>query len=290
MDRRHHPLRIGGVKGAEKELATNGHAWTRIDNSFEKAGILFVSIRGLINYFLEWPPKVFPDSADLWDVRFLFALAVLLAGNAAAQSPPPAAAQPPAGPPPNAAELQRASLDQQRAAARKQAELTGARLKPWGDISVQDGLTFNSTAECDAMPPPEAGTLVDTASKEQSVDARLLRALIEQESGFRPCAVSPKGAQGLMQLMPATVETLKVDDPFDPKQNIQAGAKFLKQLLDKYGGDVAKALAAYNAGPNTDNAADKIPETKAYVDAILKKIGLKHTDPPSIQTPKPIGN
>ncbi len=188
------------------------------------------------------------------------------------------AQNPPAG---SAAELQRAALEQQRAAARKQAELAGARLKPWGDISVQDGPTFDSAAECEALPASEAGTLVDAASKEQSVDAKLLRAVIEQESGFRPCAVSPKGAQGLMQLMPATAETLQVDDPFDPKQNIQAGAKFLKQLLDQYGGDVAKALAAYNAGPNTDNAADRIPETKAYVDAILTKIGLKRTDPPT---------
>jgi soluble lytic murein transglycosylase-like protein len=93
-----------------------------------------------------------------------------------------------------------------------------------------------------------------------------------------------------MQLMPGTADFLQVTDPLDPKQNIEAGAKYLKQLLDKNGGDVTKALGAYNAGPNADNPADKIPETKAYVDAILTKMGIKRTDPPSIQTPKPIGN
>lgn len=230
---------------------------------------------------------------------------------AAAQSPPApfaaAAAAPPAqpapAPQPSAGEQQRAALDQQRAAVRKQAELTGTRLKPWGAFSIDSGAAFDwaagvpENAECEPLPDSEAGPLVEAASKEQSVDAKLLRAVIEQESGFHPCAVSAKGAQGLMQLMPATAEIFKLDDPFDPKQNIEAGARFLKQLLDRYGGDVTKALAAYNAGPNAENA-EKIPETKAYVDAILTKIGIKpaagpdvkRTGPQSIQTPKPIEN
>jgi soluble lytic murein transglycosylase-like protein len=93
-----------------------------------------------------------------------------------------------------------------------------------------------------------------------------------------------------MQLIPGTAELLQVADPFDPKQNIEAGAKYLKQLLEKSGGDVAKALGAYNAGPNSDDPAGRIPETKVYVEAILAKMGIKRTDPPSIQTPKPIEN
>jgi soluble lytic murein transglycosylase-like protein len=135
--------------------------------------------------------------------------------------------------------------------------------------------------------------LIDGAAQQQGVDTKLLRAVIDQESGFRPCAVSAKGAQGLMQLMPATAEELKVDDPFDPKQSIDAGAKYLKQLLDKYKGDIPQTLAAYNAGPGaTDQAkgVPDIPETRAYVDAILQKLGIKRTDPPSIRTPKPIEN
>ncbi len=66
---------------------------------------------------------------------------------------------------------------------------------------------------------------------------------------------------------------MNVADPFDPKQNIEGGAKYLKQLLDKNNGDVAKALGAYNAGPNATDPANNIPETKAYVDAILTKLG-----------------
>ena len=138
-----------------------------------------------------------------------------------------------------------------------------------------------------------AAPLIDGAAQQQGVDAKLLRAVIDQESGFRPCAVSTKGAQGLMQLMPATAEELKVDDPFDPKQSIDGGARYLKQLLDKYKGDIPQTLAAYNAGPGaTDQAkgVPDIPETRAYVDAILQKLGIKRTDQPSIQTPKPIEN
>ena len=138
-------------------------------------------------------------------------------------------------------------------------------------------------------PRPEQH-LVEIGPGEGALTLPLLRAVIDQESGFHPCAVSPKGAQGLMQLMPGTADLLQVADPFDPKENIEAGAKYLKQLLDKNGGDISKALGAYNAGPNADDPSGKIPETKAYVDAILTKMGIKRTDPPSIPTPKPIGN
>ena len=192
---------------------------------------------------------------------------------------------------PTPAEQQRAALEQQRAAIRKQAESAGARMTPWADTTFEAGPTFDSaSSDCPALADSVVGPLVETAAKDQAVDAKLLRAVIEEESGFHPCAVSAKGAQGLMQLMPSTAEDFQVSDPFDPKENITAGAKYLKQLLDKYAGDIAKALGAYNAGPNTEDAAAKVPETKAYVDAILTKMGIKRTDPPSNQTPKPIEN
>ncbi len=190
-------------------------------------------------------------------------------------------------------------MDKQRAAAQKQAASVGARLMPWGEPITESGPGFESAkpesaspkaAECDALADSVSSPLVDAAAKSQGIDAKLIRAVIDQESAFRPCAVSSKGAQGLMQLMPGTADLLQVDDAFDPKQNIEGGAKYLKQLLDKNGGDVAKALGAYNAGPNADDPANKIPETKAYVDAILTKLGIKRTGPQSIQTPKPIGN
>lgn len=184
------------------------------------------------------------------------------------------------------AELQRRALDLQRAAAQRQAEAVGAHMKPWSDVTVQPGPAF----DCPSMEESASAPIVEGAAKQQGLDTKLLRAVIEEESGFHPCAVSPKGAQGLMQLMPDTAATLNVGDAFDPKQNIEGGAKYLKQLLDKNNGDVAKALGAYNAGPNATDPANTIPETKAYVDAILTKLGIKRTDPPSIPMPKPIEN
>ncbi len=109
----------------------------------------------------------------------------------------------------------------------------------------------------------------------QGVDPELVRAVIAQESGFRPCAVSAKGAIGLMQLMPATIEELEVQDALDPGQNIDAGTRLLRRLLDRYNGDLALALAAYNAGPARVDDANGIPpisETMQYVSDLLKKI------------------
>jgi soluble lytic murein transglycosylase-like protein len=107
------------------------------------------------------------------------------------------------------------------------------------------------------------------------VEPKLLRGVIEQESGFRACAISSKGAMGLMQLTPATVEQFKVDDVFDPRQNIEAGATYIRQLLDKYKDNLKLALAAYNAGPATVDKAGGIPdikETQDYVEGVLKKM------------------
>ena len=103
----------------------------------------------------------------------------------------------------------------------------------------------------------------------------LVNAVIDRESGARPCAVSVKGAQGLMQLMPAVASELGVKDAFDPKQNVDGGTKLLKQLLTKYNGDVGLALGAYNAGSarvDREGGIPKIPETINYVSDILTKV------------------
>src|SRR5580698_11017665 len=151
-------------------------------------------------------------------------------------------------------------MAKQRAAVQTQAESVGARLKPWGDTITEAGPAFESEKPtCDPLADSVTTPLIDGAAQEQGVDTKLLRAVIDQESGFRPCAISAKGAQGLMQLMPATAEELKVDDPFDPKQSIDGGAKYLKQLLERYKGDIPQALAAYNAGPNATDQAKGIP-------------------------------
>ena len=164
---------------------------------------------------------------------------------------------------------QRAAMAVQREAVRKQA----AMAREWQGSSLPGADA--PEAECDPIADPELSPLIASAATQHQLEPKLLRGVIEQESGARPCAVSSKGARGLMQLMPATLEQFKVDDPFDARQNIEAGATFLQQLLDKYKGDLKLALAAYNAGPGTVDQAGAIPpikETQDYVEAILKKL------------------
>ena len=118
--------------------------------------------------------------------------------------------------------------------------------------------------------PQTINAFIQTAATEHGVDPFLIKAIIKAESNFDPTAVSPKGAQGLMQLMPATARDLQVADPFDPQDNITGGTKYLRSLLDSYGEDVTLSLAAYNAGPgNVKNTIPNIPETREYVAKVL---------------------
>jgi soluble lytic murein transglycosylase-like protein len=115
-------------------------------------------------------------------------------------------------------------------------------------------------------------SLVSAAASTHDVPVALLQAVIEVESGFDADAISPKGAMGLMQLMPATARTLGVSNPRDPAANIDGGARYLKGLLARYGNDVPLALAAYNAGPEAVRRSGGIPriaETQAYVPRVL---------------------
>lgn len=115
--------------------------------------------------------------------------------------------------------------------------------------------------------------LISEASKRHGVSFSLLKAIIKAESDFDPKAVSKKGAMGLMQIMPANFKLLGLKDPFDPTQNINAGARYFKQLYDRFGGKLALSLAAYNAGPSAVDYYQTIPpyeETEEYVKRVLK--------------------
>jgi soluble lytic murein transglycosylase-like protein len=112
--------------------------------------------------------------------------------------------------------------------------------------------------------------MIQRASKTYGVEPDLIRAVIRAESNFRSESTSPKGAMGLMQIMPATAKDLGIRDAYDPNENIMGGTRYLKGLLDRYGGDVPTALAAYNWGMgNVERRPEKLPrETRDYINRI----------------------
>lgn len=123
-----------------------------------------------------------------------------------------------------------------------------------------------------ARNPAEFEPIIESCSLQYGVDKSLVKAVIHAESGYNPGAISPKGAQGLMQLMPKTAQGLKVADCFNPQDNIRGGVRYLKFLLDTFKGDESLALAAYNAGMGNVakyGGIPPFPETRSYVSKVL---------------------
>jgi soluble lytic murein transglycosylase-like protein len=144
-------------------------------------------------------------------------------------------------------------------------QATGADKKP--AIATRNQLPGST-----GLPGAGLEELIGRVAARYDLPPAMLRAVVEVESGFNPRAVSPAGAMGLMQLMPATATALGVQDPFNPEANLDGGARYLRQLLDSFQGDAARALAAYNAGPGAVKRYGGIPpyrETQAYVQKVL---------------------
>lgn len=150
------------------------------------------------------------------------------------------------------------------------------------DIPTAQIQSIQEVQVADKVAPPPAtlsiSDAVNAASDKHQIDADLINSVIRAESAFNPHAVSRKGAQGLMQLMPGTATKLGVKDAFDPSANVNAGTQYLRDLLVLYHGDMVTALAAYNAGPQRVAQYHGVPpyhETRAYVAQIVRDFNRK---------------
>jgi soluble lytic murein transglycosylase-like protein len=183
-----------------------------------------------------------------------------------------------------------------------QAPISSAEDKIQAFVNQKGKIVFTNLVDNGSAPAPAAEpqmtdvlaneiptplkSLVDSISKTHGVDSGLVRALIKTESNFNRYAVSPKGARGLMQLMPETGRRLGVRDFFDPHQNVDAGVRHLKFLLNKFDGNIDLSLAAYNAGENLVERIGRIPnypETKNYVRKIRTLYANKSAPVPLAQ-------
>jgi soluble lytic murein transglycosylase-like protein len=170
---------------------------------------------------------------------------------------------------------QEASVRKQQASVRRQEAAAAAHNPSFFISTVSEPET---ELACERPPADKIQELVDEGAKKSGLDTNLVRAVVKKESAYNPCAMSIKGAQGLMQLMPAVQTQFGVTDPYNAEQNISAGTRLLKQLLGSYGGDLSKALGAYNAGSarvDQFGGVPPFPETMQYVSGILGDLDKK---------------
>jgi soluble lytic murein transglycosylase-like protein len=175
-----------------------------------------------------------------------------------------------------AAAKQLAAAERQKLAVKRQSTAFAAETNALDLSSATDVGSW----DCDPL-ADDALHLLATTAATNGVSTELIRSVIDTESAGRPCAVSAKGAAGLMQLMPATAERFHLDDVFDPESNVRAGAIYLDELLVKYRGDVNLALAAYNAGParvDTQGGIPDISETQQYVSNVLARLARRTSE------------
>ena len=153
-------------------------------------------------------------------------------------------------------------------------EAAGIETERSEQVNVEADFPIQMTGSHSSIVPQRFTASMRAAAASAAISPALLAALVSQESGWNPKAISSKGAIGLAQLMPATARELGVD-PRDPAANLLGGALYLRRLLDSFGGDVERALAAYNAGPGRVRRANGIPaiaETQAYVRSIVGRV------------------
>lgn len=171
---------------------------------------------------------------------------------------------------------------------RVEADQVVLELRGGGELGVPASLVRGYVPDevlDEVAAPGDVRALAAVAARRHGLDPELVLAVVSVESGFRPEAVSPKGARGLMQLMPRTASELGVADALDPEQNLDGGVRHLGSLLSLYGGDVRRALAAYNAGQGAVSRHNGVPpyaETRAYVEKVLRRY-----TPPETTTPGP---
>ena len=148
--------------------------------------------------------------------------------------------------------------------------------RPDGDAAYRFFGHFRALRLMETLGPEGVRTLAERYAARYGVDARMILAIIHTESGFDSTAVSPAGARGLMQLMPGTQQDLGVSDAFNPSENVEGGVRYFRAMLDRYNGNIALALAAYNAGPaNVDKYGGVPPfeETQRYVRKVMQRAG-----------------